>query len=791
MSGLSSEESSDEGDVGSGDRSSPSPAAPSTPTPQLHPIVPSQSETLLNSVAPQPTSTTIILTTTTTTTTTATTTAPTTPPSPTHSLTHSTTTTDTPIPIITTSVTTAVPASPPPVPSSHHMPVSASSPSPTPPSKPRQLISSGTVWPVMPSSPTPSNIPVATTSGITTVSQVQPTWSSVVQPPLATTTVPRLSPGNLVPPLAHGGSAVQTQVIGRLVTPVSSAQSPVVSQYKSTVISSASVISTVSSVISPGLSRTVVTGSRVPSVPQLVTPSVTRPTSLTVVAPVASVGLAVNSPVTTTSVSNAVRPVSNIPSEERGSVVRAPVSSVPHSVLASLPGTPPITQDKPIKVKSEADVVRFSPGVHPALRPSTVHGFPQAGIGNASVSQAPSTTVSMARMSPAPAVYNVGITGTPPTTIQSVSSRSPLISGSGVPQYPGPPGIIKPEHIKREPEFTLRPEKIKYEQPLIPSDSFKSEIVKTELKSEIKLERGDRPEIIAEIKSEPRQDIKPTISSGASSIVTTAALSSLPAHLTIPGYPYPYSPYGYPIPMHYSYTGQPRSTSHRPHSPSQRPSSTGPSLPISTAGNSSRVSPNPVPLATGSSTLTTSSTTTKPTPTLGAHSSTHLGPSLLTSRPGIPPHLSSPGKLPTSQPSPVPPGLRPPGSAVGLPGMSPGLPPGMPPGMVPTTSGGSTTMPTPPAAHTGPVVKPPSMPVNLTQPPAPTPGQPPTTQALPATVPPSHPAYPGGPSGTLGTGGSVHEGEEHEDDDDPPSHREPSPEPKIEDSEFHRSESAM
>ncbi|XP_071549730.1 uncharacterized protein Gug isoform X2 [Panulirus ornatus] len=794
ISGLSSEESSDEGDGGSGDRSSPSPVAPSTPTPQLHPIVSSQPEALMTSVPSQPTSTTIIMTTTTTTITTATTTAPTSPPSPTHTLTHSTSITDAPIPIpipTSTSVATTVPASPPPAAPSHHMPMSASSPSPAPPSKPRQLISSGTIWPVMPSSPTPSNIPVATTCGITTTTQVQPTWSSVVQPPLVTASVPRLSPGNLVPPPAHSGSVVQTQLIGRLSTPISSAQSPVVSQYKSAIISSASVISTVSSVISQGISRTVVAGSRVPSVPQLVTPSVTRPSSLTVVAPVASVGIAVNSPVTTTTISNTVRPITNIPSEERGSVVRAPVSGVPHSVLASLSGTPPITQDKPIKVKSEAEVVRFSPGVLPALRPSAVHGYPQAGTSNASVSQAPSSTVSLARMSPAPAIYSVGVTGTPPTSLQSVSSRSPLISGSGIPQYSGPPGIIKPEHIKREPEFTLRPEKMKYEPPLVSSDCFKAEAMKTELKSEIKLERGDRPEIIAEIKSEPRQDIKPPISTGPPSVATTAALSSLSAHLTIPGYPYPYGPYGYPSPMYYSYTGQPRSSSHRPHSPSQRPSSTGPSVPVSSTGSSSRVSPIPVPLVTGSSTITTSSTTTKPSPTLGAHASPHIGPSLLTSRPGVPPHLSSPGKLPTSQPSPMPSGLRPPGSAVGLPGMSPGLPPGMPPGMVPPTSGGPSTIPTPPAAHTGPVVKPPSMPVNLAQPPTPTPGQPPTTQALPATVPPSHPAYPGGPTGTLGTGGSVHEGEEHEDDDDPPSHREPSPEPKIEDSEFHRSESAI
>lgn len=89
-------------------------------------------------------------------------------------------------------------------------------------------------------------------------------------------------------------------------------------------------------------------------------------------------------------------------------------------------------------------------------------------------------------------------------------------------------------------------------------------------------------------------------------------------------------------------------------------------------------------------------------------------------------------------------------------------------------------------------MKPPSMPVNLSQsssgPPA---SQPPTTQALPATVPPSHPSYPGGPTSTLGPAAPQHD-EEHDDgDDDLPMHREPSPEPKIEDSEFHRSESAI
>ncbi|XP_053651276.2 arginine-glutamic acid dipeptide repeats protein isoform X2 [Cherax quadricarinatus] len=722
---------------------------------------------------------------------------------PTHSLTVTTATTATPTPIPvpipipsitpitsapTSTPTTTMPSSPPVTPS-HLIPISVSSLSPGPPPKPRQLMPTGTVWPIMPGSPAPSSIPVSTVCGVTTTTQVQPTWSSVVQSSLvAAAAVPRLSPGSLVPPPAHSGSAVPAQVIGRLTSSVSTTQSPIVIQYKPAVISAASVISTMSSVINQGHNRPIVTGNRVTSVPQLVTPSATRPTSLTVVAPVASVGLAATSPVTTTTISNAMRPVTSLALEERGSVVRAPVSSVPHSLLSTLPGTPPVTQDKPVKVKSEAEVVRFSPGIHPALRPSALHGYPQTGTSNPPVSQAPSSTVSIARGSPAPAVYTVGVTGTPPTSLQSVSSRPSLIPSSSLPPYSAPTGIIKPEHIKREPELVPRPEKLKYEQLPLSTDGFKSEFIKSEPKNEIKLERSDRPEIIAEFKSEYRQEIKPPISSCPPSVTSMTTLSSLPAHLTIPGYPYPYAAYGYPLPMQY-YHGHPRS-SHRPQSPSQRPNSNGPTVPVSSSGGSSRVSPNPVPFSTSSSTITTSSTTTKPTPTLGSHVAPHLGPPVFTTRSGAPPHLSSPSKMPASQPSPVPPGMRPPGPAVGLPGMSPGLPPGLPPGMIPTSSGGPT-LPTPPAAHTGPVVKPPSMPVNLTQPPTPA-GQPPTTQALPATVPPSHPAYPGGPASTHSTSGSVHEGEEHDDgDDDIPSHREPSPEPKIEDSEFHRSESAI
>lgn len=661
-----------------------------------------------------------------------------------------------------------------------------------------------TIRPVLPGSPAASSASVAITCGVSTPSQVQPPRGSVVQAALVPTTVPRVSPSNLVPPPAHSGPSVQAQIIGRLPNPASPTQAPpVVTHIKPPIISSPPSITTVSSLINSAPNRPVITTTRVPPVSQLMSPGVSRPSSLTVVAPVASVGLATTA-VATTTVTSAVRPVSTVPVDERGSVVRAPVS-VPHSVLASVPpGTPPNAQEKMVKVKSEAEIVRYPPGIHPAMR----HSYTQPGPAGLPLSQGPSNTTPVARVSPAPAIYSVGVSCTPPTSIPPVQTRSPIPSGPGIPQYPPGP-VIKSEHIKREPEQVPRPEKPKYEPPPISAlpSGPKLELGKVEPKQEIKSERGDRPEIIAEVKSEPRPDIKPPTTVGIPGIPSAAALASLPPNLAIPGYAYPYAPFGYPIPMQLPYGGQPtRPLTQRSQSPLQRPSSTGPPAPTA-ATNPSRLSPNPIPLTTGSSTITTTSTTTKPSPTLGVHPPPpppHLGPPVYPSRTGgLPPHISSPSKLPSSQPSIVPAGIRPSVPAVGLPGMSPGLVPGMSqgmsqsmahrmsPGMVPVTSGGPPPLPTPPAAHTGPVVKPPTMPTNLAPVPGPSPSQPPTTQALPATVQPSHPVYTGGPPPSIGSSGAIHDGDEQDDEDEAPQHREPSPEPKIEDSEFHRSESAI
>lgn len=526
-------------------------------------------------------------------------------------------------------------------------------------------------------------------------------------------------------------------------------------------------------------------------VPQSVPPAVPRTSALTVVAPVAPVGP--SPPITATP--SPLRPTPSL--EDRGSVVRAPVSSVPHSVVAPQTTPPtPVSHEKPPKVKAEAEVVRYPPGLyHPALRPPpTAHGHPPPPppSHHPPLSQPPTTSATLSVPSSVPGTY--------PASVAAALSRPPLISTSGMLPHP-PTAPIKPEQIKREAEPPFRPDKIKYEPPGPPGphhpspslppplEVFKGEVPKVEPKVEVKQERGDRPEIIAEIKSEPRNEIPkpPAITCAAG--LPPANLGSLPVSLCIPGYPYPYAAYGYPLPLQYSYPGpgHPRTTAstlHRPQSPSQRPSSTGSSAPPPSVSSSRASPPAPTSTTISSSTITTSSTTTKPSTIPGAYAPPHLGPAMFAGRPGVPTHLSSPSKLPTSQPPAAPPGLRPPGPAVGLPGMSPGLPPGLPPGLS-ATSAGQPPLPTPPAAHTGPV------PVNLSRSSTPAASQPPTTQALPATVPPSHPSYPGGPPTTLGPTAAQHD-EEHDDgDDDIPIHREPSPEPKIEDSEFHRSESAI
>ncbi|XP_066959672.1 arginine-glutamic acid dipeptide repeats protein-like isoform X1 [Macrobrachium rosenbergii] len=807
ISGLSSEESSDEGDGGSGDPSSPSSVAPSTPTPQLHTIPPPQPPSV-SSISTVPTTTTTV---------TIASTAPaivcTAATTSTMVTTTSTTTiTSTPTPLVVTTETGAVTAvstatptpvcpSPPPTVPPHIMSASAnvaSSPPQTPPTKVRSIIPPGTVRPVS-SSPLPLSV-APTTACIVTASPspVQPTWAGVVQGALSPANVPRLSPGNLVPPPAHSGPTVQAQVIGRHSIPSPSTPPTVANNIKPVIISSA-ITTTVSGISSQSSPRPpIVTTSRVPSGHQIVNPGISRPSSLTVVAPVASVGLATPSSMAATTVTSASRPVSSVALEERGSVVRAPVSGVPHSVLVGVPGASPNAQEKSLKVKPEPDM-RYPTGIHPVVRPPPVHSFTQAGPipSSTSVTQTSPNPSSMARASPGPGLYTVSMPGTPPssTNAQPVSSRPqhpvmPVIPHgmSSMPSYPVIPGMIKSE-VKREPESLPKPEKLKYEPLPIPSsESYKSEPIKSEIKSEIKAERGDRPEIIAEFKPEPRQEVKPPPPSGSSLPPgVPPALSPLPHHLANPAYPYAYAAYGYHLPMQYQYGAHPRPPPHRPQSPSQRPSSTGPAPSSPAVSSTSRASPNPVPVnvTTGTSTVTTSSTNTKVSSSHSAHTPPHLGPPMFSSRSGAPPHLSSsPSKLSSSQPPTAPPGLRPGTSGTGLPGISPGLSPVAPVAPQP--------LPTPPAAHTGPVVKPPSIPPSLVQP---TPGAavpPPTTQALPATVPPSHPAYPGGPAAPLGSGVPAHDGEDHDDgEDDIPSHREPSPEPKIEDSEFHRSESAI
>ncbi|KAK7023422.1 hypothetical protein SK128_002039 [Halocaridina rubra] len=819
-SGLSSDESFDEGDGGSGEPSSPSSAAPSTPTPQLQPVPPPQPPTV-SSVSVLPSTTTAVTVTvqsmpvTVTTVTTATSIVTTVSASPVVS-------TALAAPIVT-AASAVLPPSPPPSLPPHVMPASIASPSRAPSPKMRPVLPPAVARPAA-SSPLPNVIPlsnppvtVITTSTLAT----QPTWASVVQNslPPAPTSAPKLSSctPSLVPPPAHSSQPPpQPQIINRISATIPSVQPSTANSIKPVMISSAPSAPPVSNVVNQTSSRPAVATSRIPTAHQIVNPGLSRPSSLTVVAPVASVGLAATSTVAATTVTSAARPVSSVTLEERGSVVRAPVGSVPHSVLVGPPGASPNAQDKAPKVKSEPDVIRYPPGVHPAMRPSPSHGYTQTGTLSPaplapSVSQAPSGTSTISRGSPGPSLYSVppllAPPGTPPgMAIQPIPTRPPphhppgppgISSGlppvlppgipPGLPPYAVMPSIMKPEHVKREAEVVPKPEKyVKYEPISAPSDSFKSEHLKTEVKTEIKMERGDRPEIIAEFKAEPRQDIKPPPGSILPhGVPTTMPLTSLPPH-----YPYPFAHYGYPIPMQYQYAPHPRPPPHRPQSPLQRPSSTGPPPSPVAISSTNRASPIPAPMSitTVSSTVTSSAPNTKVSSSLPPHTPPHLGPPMYSNRPISQPHISSPNKLPSSQSSSgPPPGLRPVPSAVSIPGIPPGLPS--------AASGAPPPMPTPPAAHTGPVVKPPSlpsMPTNLVQSPAATASQPPTTQALPATVPPSHPMYPGGPPSNIPAGPPAHDGEDHDDvDDDIPSHREPSPEPKIEDSEFHRSESAI
>ncbi|KAK8378837.1 hypothetical protein O3P69_009510 [Scylla paramamosain] len=809
MSGLSSEESSDEGDGCSGDPSSPSPMNPSTPTPQLMPVSTPQPEAPVPSPAsqhpPTPTTTSTVTATTTTTTTPATTAATTPPPTttslppitPTACSTITTATTTTTVTTTTTCIPTPTPASIPPATTIATSPAVTVTVPAAPPSSTATLVPAGSLWPILP--PPPASIPVTTTTTTTATTttttplapttQVTPTWSSMVQAPLVSTALPRLSPGGPVPPPppAHSGSAIQPQVITRISTAPAPppTQAPPSTPGKPLAVPPGVPI-TGPGVMGPGLGRPGMGACRV--VPQSVPPAVPRTSALTVVAPVAPVGP--SPPIS--AAPSPLRPTSSL--EERGSVVRAPVSSVPHSVVAPQTTAPtPISHDKPPKVKAEAEVVRYPPGLyHPVLRP-TAHGHPPLPSHHPPPSQPPATSATLSVASTVPGTY--------PASVAAALSRPPLISTSGMLPHP-PTAPIKPEQIKREAEPPFRPDKIKYEPPAPPGphhpssslppplEVFKGEVPKVEPKVEVKQERGDRPEIIAEIKSEPRNEMSKLTPITCSSGLPPASLGSLPVSLCIPGYPYPYAAYGYPLPLQYSYPGpgHPRTTAstlHRPQSPSQRPSSTGSSAPPPSVSSSRASPPAPISTTISSSTITTSSTTTKPSTIPGAYAPPHLGPAMFGGRPGVPTHLSSPSKLPTSQPPAAPPpGLRPPGPAVGLPGMSPGLPPGLPPGLS-ATSAGQPALPTPPAAHTGPV------PVNLSRSSTPAASQPPTTQALPATVPPSHPSYPGGPPSTLGPTATQHD-EEHDDgDDDLPLHREPSPEPKIEDSEFHRSESAI
>ena len=69
-----------------------------------------------------------------------------------------------------------------------------------------------------------------------------------------------------------------------------------------------------------------------------------------------------------------------------------------------------------------------------------------------------------------------------------------------------------------------------------------------------------------------------------------------------------------------------------------------------------------------------------------------------------------------------------------------------------------------------------------------TPGQPPSTQALPPTIVPGVAGYEAGGAGK--PPGEAPD-EEEEGGESPPAPRPPSPEPKLEDSECHRSQSAI
>ncbi|RXG60498.1 Arginine-glutamic acid dipeptide repeats protein [Armadillidium vulgare] len=431
------------------------------------------------------------------------------------------------------------------------------------------------------------------------------------------------------------------------------------------------------------------------------------------------------------------------------------------------------------------------------------------------------TSLESPKLSAAPQSFRIGNIPLLPENSPASSKTSPFIPSTM------PTNIVKSEPIKKEYDIPspLRLDKPKVESGFSPYDSrveikpeIKKEIKmepKLEIKTEVKSEKNDRPEIIAEVKGETKLSIASLTGSypPPPPLVTSSSglLGSLTPHVTMPGYPYPY-PYSF-HPLQSPFIAQRNF---------QRPPS--PSYPSSSSSNSNPRSPPPPILGPSHANLAT------PPSSIGQTMATQAPPA----------HLGSPlyaARSVNSQQVPTP--LKP--SAVGQISISPGLSSRSPVGSSCANSGLRSSpgisqnsiaplpLLTPPAAHTGPV-RPPSVPSAIqplalqSQPPPPQGSlsthshshspfsnlqphppashssrssphlsqpqpQPPTTQALPPTVPPSHQGFPQ-PGGQLSTGGS-HEGEIHEDEEDSPAHREPSPEPKIEDSECHRSQSAI
>ena len=320
-------------------------------------------------------------------------------------------------------------------------------------------------------------------------------------------------------------------------------------------------------------------------------------------------------------------------------------------------------------------------------------------------------------------------------------------------------GLIAPKH---EGLVTVKPEAhltVKQESSLL---------AKPDIKQEFKHERdrgSDKPEIIAEIKAESKSQ----------SSQHSSSLHSLMSGLPPPGLQHPPFPYSYnPLQLQHPFSSRP------PILPPHRAPATAAITAVTTAPSRSSLPP---PLI-ATPTITTSTTSTRSThhPAPPAHSQLPIfSPS---SR--LPPHHLVSHKI--SSPSPTP------------NSRSPGL--SHPP--PPPAANHALALPLPPAAHTGPAPKPtsggsssssnsgsssqplsfaPHLPsASSQQHPHQQQQPPPTTQALPANVSPSLAVF-----GATVTG----ESQDNDDDDDDVLQREPSPPPKIEDSECYRSESAL